>query len=155
MQDVAGTAFVPLEHRLHRLLRGPLRQLHPVLLRPVHDGGAQRKVGGELKVAQPHARDGARLVPLRQPALDAVAVVGVPRGQDHRVNLAWHGQGQEPARVGWPAEQKLGTAACYGTNTKLSSSAQSLPTMISIETGHTNEEGITRPSRLCTLLCRG
>lgn len=87
VQDVASAPFLPLEHRLHRLLRGSLRQLDAVLLRPVHDGAAQGKVGGELQVSQPHAGDGARLVPLRQPPLDAVPVIGVAGGQDDGIHL--------------------------------------------------------------------
>lgn len=87
VQDVAGAVVGPLEDRLRGGLRGALRQLDAVGGGPVHDGGAQRKVGGQLQVAQAHARHWARLVPLRQPPLDAVPVVRVPRGQDHRVRL--------------------------------------------------------------------
>ena len=38
-------------------------------------------------MSQPHAGDGARLVPLRQPPLDAVPVIGVAGGQDDGIHL--------------------------------------------------------------------
>lgn len=46
---------------------------------------AQRKVGRELQVPQPHAGHRARAVALRQPALYAHAVVGVAGGDHDRV----------------------------------------------------------------------
>ena len=40
--------------------------------------GWHSEVGGELQVAQAHARDWAGPVPLAQPALDAHPVIGMP-----------------------------------------------------------------------------
>ena len=44
------------------------------------DGIPEREVGGELQVAEAHARDWAGPVSLAQPALHAHSVVGVPCG---------------------------------------------------------------------------
>lgn len=49
------------------------------------DGVAQRKVRRELQVPQAHARHRASAVALRQPALNAHPVIGVPRGNHNWV----------------------------------------------------------------------
>lgn len=116
VQDVAGPALVPLEHRLRGGLRRALRQAQLVGDGPVHDGRPQRKVGGDLHVSQAHAGDRACLVALRQPPLDAVTVVRVPRGQDHRVDLRGAAGTRRGAALRWVgAEPRANAGAQHPT----------------------------------------
>lgn len=159
VQDVACAVLIPLEHWQCLLLRLPLRQPHTVVLCPVHDGRAQCKVGGQLHVAQPHARDGASLVPLRQPPLNALPVIRVPRGQDDRIHLCkWAQQIRQRGEMGtaWGNVQRQRTATPRraGCWTLFSNFPHTALTMISMDTGQTKDWGMALPSRLCVLGCR-
>ena len=113
VQDVAGTVVVPLEHRLRGLLRRALRQLDAMLRSPVQDGAAQRKVGRQFQVPQAHAGDRARLVPLRQPPLDAVAVICVAGSKDAWVHLRNMAPGTRAKCRRMGDRGKQHTGACY------------------------------------------